>query len=183
MPMVYKNCMDMKRTFAIFAAALLAAALMLPLAGCIKAKHYAMRAEWDGDFCYSVYDDGTVELISYRGTEEVVRVPDNYQGRRLIGFGTKAFDGLETLREVYLPESVSALPAKLFNDCPNFTTVFIPYSVKRIGKNFISECPSFSTVLYGGTTAGWQAVNVGQVPWTDNYTLMNAEIKLNSKPE
>lgn len=157
--------------------------LLAPLSGCTRAKHIVVEAKWDGDLCYSIYDDDTVELIAYNGTEEILKIPDSFEGKTLIGFGTKTFENCHELREVYIPSTVTSLPAKLFSGCENLTTVFIPHSVRSIGKNVVFECPEFTTVLFGGTVAGWDAVNVGQIPWTDNYVLINAEVRYNQSWE
>ena len=168
-----------KRSVSKLIAAALAVLFILPMAGCIKPRHIATSAVWDGEFCYTVYDDATVAIIAYTGHDEILRLPDEYEGKKVVGFGTKTFEGCEELVEVYLPSSTVSLPAKLFDNCPRLTTVFIPRTVKSIGKNVVFECPEFTTVLYGGTVSAWDLVNVGSVPWTDNYILINAEIKYN----
>lgn len=176
----------MKKVSGILIKALavcLAALTLMPLAGCVKAKHLVMEAKWDGDLCYSLYDDDTAVLIAYTGKDEIVKIPAKFEGKRVIGFGTKTFENCAELREVYIPESVTSLPAKLFCGCEKLEKVFIPYSVRSIGKNVIYECPAFTTVLFGGTVAGWDAINIGQIPWTDNYVLINAEIKYNQSWE
>ncbi len=157
--------------------------MLVPLAGCIKAKHLVTGAKWSGDFCYSIYDDNTAVIIAYSGHDEVIKLPSEFQGKRVIGFGMKAFDDCDDIREVYIPDSVTSLPAKLFCGCDRLEKVFIPYSVRSIGRNVIYECPAFTTILYGGTVSGWEAVNIGQSPWTDNYVLINAEIEYNKSWE
>ena len=164
-------------------ALVLTALILLPLSGCIKAKHLVLEAKWDGDFCYSIYDDDTAVIIAYTGSDEVLKLPSKFEGKRVIGFGTKTFENRNDLREVYIPSSVTFLSAKLFCRCEKLEKVFIPYSVRSIGKNVIYECPAFTTVLFGGTVAGWDAVNIGQIPWTDNYVLINAEIVYNQEWE
>ena len=177
---VYKLLMDTKRSiFKRIVVTVLAVLMVMPLVGCTRSKHIVTEAKWAGDCCYAVYDDGTAVLIKYVGEDEILKLPAIYAGRPVMGVSTKTFDGCENLREVYLPESITSLPAKLFNNCPSLTTIYIPGSVTSIGKNVVSECPAFTTVRFGGSEESWANIYVGQVPYTDNYVLINSEMVYN----
>ena len=76
---------------------------------------------------------------------------------------------------MYLPASISALPAKLFDNCTKLRAVYVPDDVTSIGKYFVTDCPEFTTVLYAGTEAQWNRISKGSV-LTENYSLANAEI-------
>ena len=155
-----------------------AAALMLLVfsCGCVRHTHIVMESRRIGDYYCSVYEDGTVDITAYTGNASELKIPATLDGLSVVGFGTKTFDGFEQLTAVYIPPTVTALPAKLFNACPNLEKVYIPVSVKSIGQNVIFNCAKFTTVLYGGNAQQWDAIYVGSVPWTDNYDLINAEI-------
>lgn len=159
-----------KKTIAVL---LLLAVLLC--GGCVKHTHIVMESRLVGDFHCSFFEDGTVEITAYRGSDSELKLPASVEEHRVIGFGMKAFDGCEGLSAVFIPPTVVSLPAKLFNSCPSLERVYIPASVTAIGKNVIFECPQFSTVLYGGSEQQWKNVNVGSVPWTDNYVLINAQ--------
>ncbi len=165
--------------YALVCACLLAALLSC---GCARNKHIVVRSVWEGDFCCSVYEDGTAEIIAYRGQEESLTIPEKIGKYKVVGFGPKAFDGAVGLRQAAVPDTVTKLPAKLFNGCPDLEAVYIPVSVKTIGKNLVYNCPNFTKVMYAGTEAEWKAVNVGSAPWTDNYVLINAEIQYGVRP-
>ena len=162
-----------KKVIVILIACLVAAGAF---SGCTRNKHIVVETRRGEDFYFSIYEDGTADLTGYVGDAEVLKLPQSVGKNRVVGFGTKAFDGCENLKQVLIPPTVTSLPAKLFNNCPQLESVYVPASVKTIGKNVISECPSFTTVLFEGTEAQWNSVNVGSVPWTDNYVLINAEI-------
>ena len=165
----------------------LAIILVLALAasavpGCARHTHIVVESRLVGDFYCSIYEDDSIDVISYRGHAEELQVPERIDGTSVTGFGTKAFASCEELRVIYLPSTASSLPAKLFDSCPSLTTVYIPRSVRSIGRNVIYDCPSFTTILYEGTRQEWERVNVGSVPWTDNYVLINAEIVYEYRP-
>lgn len=166
----------MRKIIRAFALVILAAMLAGLPAGCVRHKHIVLESRWVGDFCFSIYEDGTAEITSYKGSEEYLKLPNKVGTYTVIGFGTKAFDGCESIKQVLIPPTVTSLPPKLFNACPNLESVYIPASVRSAGRNVISECPAFTTVLYEGTSEQWAGIEVGASPWTDNYVLINAEI-------
>lgn len=155
---------------------LLAALLLAVTSGCIKHKHIVLESRWVGDFCFAIYEDGTTEITSYRGTDEELKLPNLLGTYPVIGFGAKAFDKCETLKVVLIPPTVKSLPAKLFNSCPNLESIYIPDSVTTIGQNVVFDCPSFTTVMFAGSASQWDEIDIGSSPWTDNYTLINSEI-------
>ena len=143
--------------------------------GCIQHKHIVVESRWVGDFCFAIYEDGTADITSYRGEEEMLKLPNLLGDFEVTGFGTKAFDGCASIKQVLIPPTVTSLPAKLFNNCPNLESVYIPNTVTSIGKNVIYDCPCFTTVLYSGSEAQWNKIDLGATPWTDNYLLVNSE--------
>ncbi len=161
--------------FRSIASVLLIAAALLS-GGCAKHTHIVIESRPVGDLHCSFYEDETVDIISYTGSDEIVKLPKSIEGSSVVGFGMKAFDSCEGLRAVYIPSTAKSLPSKLFNSCPDLTTVYIPRSIRKIGKNVIYDCPAFTTILYEGTEQEWKNVKVGDVPWTDNYVLINAEV-------
>lgn len=164
------------KTIKILTAALLLTALLFGSFGCVRHTHIVMESRRIGDFFCSVYEDGTVDITAWSGTDEELRIPSKLDGLSVVGFGMKTFDSFEHLKAVYIPGTVTSLPAKLFNACPNLEKIYIPASVNSIGQNVIFNCPNLNTVLYGGTQAQWDEIYVGAVPWTDNYDLINSEI-------
>ena len=166
----------MRKNIRAFALIIIVLLLAAAASGCVKHKHIVLESRWVGDFFFSIYEDGTAEITAYKGAEEYLKLPNKVGDYTVIGFGTKAFDGCETIKQVLIPPTVRSLPPKLFNACPNLESVYIPASVKSAGRNVISECPAFATVLYEGTSEQWAAIDVGASPWTDNYVLINAEI-------
>lgn len=157
----------------------LAAALvfsMLAFGGCTRHKHIVVESGKAEDYYCSFYEDGTVEITSYTGSAEELKLPNRIGEYEVVGFGVKAFDGCVGLKRVYIPPTVTSLPSKLFNACPDLEAVYFSESVKTVGKNAVFECPSFKTVLFGGSAEEWEGVFIGTVPWTDNYEIVNSEI-------
>ena len=165
----------MKRTVAALLAALAAISLCASLSGCAQHTHIVVSSQRVGDFYCSMYEDDTLEIIKYMGDDAIVQIPSFMADRSVVGISTRAFEGEENVEEVYLPSSMSTLPAKLFDNCPKLRSVYIPATVTSIGKLFITDCPEFTTIWFGGSEAQWNLISKGTV-LTDNFTLSNAEV-------
>ncbi|MBR4659647.1 MAG: leucine-rich repeat protein [Clostridia bacterium] len=159
-----------------FAFIMAAFVLAVFAAGCARHTHIVIESRRVGDYFCSIYEDGTVDITAYYGDAQELKLPDRIEASTVEGFGMKAFNSCGTVTAVYIPPTVRSLPAKLFDSCPNLRTVYIPRSVTVIGKNVIFNCPAFTTILYEGTEQEWKSINIGEVPWTDNYVLVNAEV-------
>ena len=166
----------MKRVFAALLAMITAVLFAVPLLGCARYTHIVISTQRLGDFYCSMYEDETVEIIKYMGEERIVQVPSGINGRTVVGITTRAFVDEENIEEVYLPASITELPAKLFDNCASLRAVYIPATVTKIGKYFVNDCPNFTTVLYAGTEAQWYKISKGNV-LTENYPLSVAEIQ------
>ena len=166
----------MKRFFALLLAAF---ALIMPaaaLCGCIQHTHIVIASDSLGDFYCSIYEDGTIEIVRYIGDETIVKIPSAMGDRRVVGISTRAFINEDKIEEVYLPASITELPAKLFDNCSKLKSVYIPATVGSIGKDFVTDCPEFTTVLFGGTEQQWDSVSKGNVI-IDNFALSTAEYR------
>ncbi len=172
----------MKRVISILLILAALAACMLPLAGCNKYTHIVISSQQIRDFYCSMYEDDTIEIIKYLGSDGKVLVPAGLKDRKVVGISTRAFLECESVTEVYLPATLTSLPAKLFDSCPNLKAIYIPLSVTSIGKNLVSDCPQFEKILYAGTEAQWNAVSRGN-ELIDNYAISNAEIVYGFVPE
>ncbi len=164
----------MKRAFSLLLAACALLAVLLD-SGCARYTHIVIASQQVGDFYCSVYEDETLEIIKYTGEDEIVAIPARMGEYEVVGISTRAFNACKTVKEVYLPATMTSLPAKLFDDCPQLTAIYIPASIKSIGKNLVYNCPAFTTVRYAGTQKQWGAVSKGNV-LTENYSIANAEM-------
>ena len=168
-----------KRLLAVLAAALLLLAVSVPQ-GCAQYTHIVISTQRIGDLHCSIYEDGTIEIVKYMGNDSVVAIPSGLGEYTVVGISTRAFYGCEEVEEVFLPSTITTLPAKLFDACPNLKAVYIPLTVKSIGKNLINDCPSFTTLRFAGTEAQWNSISKGSL-LTENFALSTAEYEFEYK--
>lgn len=103
-------------------------------------------------------------LIRYRGTEAVVRVPENVRRIRAYAFAKcthvtevdipdgvktishRAFADCTGLKRVRLPEGISAITVGMFRNCESLENVILPESVCRIEGGAFSGCKELRSI-------------------------------------
>lgn len=82
----------------------------------------------------------------------------------LKSIGDGAFSGCTSLASITIPAGVQAIGANTFKNCGNLSLIGLPVSLTSIGSDAFDGCPSLSkpgSVNYLGTTAQWNAINMG----------------------
>ena len=76
--------------------------------------------------------------------------------------GIKAFSYCKSLTEIVIPKGVTQIPEWCFDECDNLTSIVLPGSIEVIGVNAFFECYKLETVLFCGTQAQWNAINIDE---------------------
>lgn len=90
------------------------------------------------------------------------------QGLKYLGAGT--FQGCAELTSIVIPEGVESIGyldgtsecGATFCDCTKLTTVTLPASLKNVYRRAFDGCTALSIVNYGGTSAQWASVVIGE---------------------
>lgn len=85
-----------------------------------------------GDFTYSLLDDDTAVVTSYKGSETVLSVPEQLDGHSVVGIENKAFYKA-AITELILPDSVEAVGNYSAMYCTELTKVTFGKNIKIIG--------------------------------------------------
>ena len=138
----------------------------------------------DGDFKYSVNDDGSVCIVKYVGEATNVQIPEKTDGKPVTSLGDFVFSGNRTvtgiivpgsvksigngvfgncgsLRQIVLQEGITAISYEAFYACRSLTNIRIPESVTSIGKYAFNRCVSLKEINIPGsvTSIGVSAFN------------------------
>ena len=110
-----------------------------------------MYAAWanEGDtdaFSYTILEDGTAEIKSYRGKRRYLTIPNRIDGYTVSSIGTRAFVGNSRLRRVELPDTLKTIKEYAFSSCTRLLQIEIPSSVVEIQHHAFSECPRLGAV-------------------------------------
>ena len=100
----------------------------------------------EADFSLRDLGGGNAEISKYEGSSASVTVPATLDGKRVVSVGAWAFFGDDTLREVTLPEGVTAIGEGAFAQCPSLERVAFPSSLKKISSRAFSGCCGLSQV-------------------------------------
>lgn len=76
------------------------------------------------DFEYEIRD-GTVTILSYSGSRKIMRIPSRIEGYEVKAIATDAFLGNETIRRVFLPDTVREIGSWAFAACTNLEEIYI----------------------------------------------------------
>ena len=97
-------------------------------------------------------------------------------GLRLLG--DSAFSGT-AITSITIPSGVAIIPYNTFSNCYYLKTISIPNTVREIGMTAFENCSSLKSVIYKGTTAEWERINIASY---GNDALRSAAIKTSSSP-
>lgn len=161
---------------------------------------FSAYAEGVDDFTYEAFDEGTVLITGYTGTEETVYVPNTIYGNKVLGIANYAFFGCENLKSITISSEIEAVGEYAFSQCTNLTDVNLGtgmlelgsyafegcYSLKRIavsdvlavvGEGAFNGCYAVTDIYYPGTEELWS-----YVPIEDYfpYSFDNINVHFNS---
>ncbi len=119
-------------------------------------------------FCFNasalvIYEDGfgfqinaskhTATLVGYSGGEDVVNIPDYFQGYPVTVIDRNAFSGNDIIREVVFSGTNTTVEEYAFMNCGSLETVYIPQNVVNFGDRVFADCTALKTVTMLSDTA------------------------------
>ena len=102
---------------------------------------------------YKLWNTGVLEILCYCGTQTVVSIPDTLAGHPVVWLGEWAFHKTPALREVIIPDGVSAIGFHTFDSCENLELVRIPDSVESMWASAFRGCPKVTVMANPGSYA------------------------------
>lgn len=156
----------MKKKFLICALLSVAAATAsAALAGCNLGEINSNERYRQNHMCFDLKSDGTYELTryeyadlyegededgnyveGYKGEGVTVTVPTKVNGKKVTSIADGAFSG-RGVKEVTLPEVITAIPDGLFNRCTLLEKVNFS-NVTAIGESAFIDCKSLTSIAF-----------------------------------
>ena len=127
----------------------LCAALIFGAAGCTELD--TLISDESALFTVAPQSDGTAAVTAYKGTAANISVPAIISGRDVTTIADGAFRGNTTLRQVRLPEGVSAVGAEAFSGCTSLENINLPM-VTSVGDRAFQGCSSLEEADLGAAS-------------------------------
>lgn len=115
-----------------------------------------------GDFTYVLDSDGTARITKYNGTDTDVGIPENIDGYTVKRIGAlspdggysflygdenhSAFGNYQSVKSVYVPDSVTEIWDYAFSYCDNLTSVRLSNNLRVIGNYSFTNCSSLQSI-------------------------------------
>ena len=138
---------------------------LLMICCCLPTMHI-LASEWG----YRQLADGSIEIISYSGTEKEIEIPAEIDGKTVSSIGNEAFCFSE-MTSITIPDRVTHIGDTCFFNCKKLTQIVLPESVSEIGGYAFTGCISLKEVtLADGIT------RIGDSAFANCKELMHIEI-------
>ena len=137
----------------------------------ITANAVAAEVTSADSFFYEELDNGTLEIVGFKGAENDVVIPSVISGKRVTSIGGDAFRDCSGIESVEIPSSVTKIGDEAFESCQNMTSVSLPNSVRSIGNRVFQDCTSLIDIDLPDSIT-----SIGENAFDNCYSL--AEIEL-----
>lgn len=108
----------------------------------------------NGDYVYTILDDGTAKIIKYTGTEEirVLEIPRGFDGAKVSIIGEGAFKDVQNIYKVVFPRYLTKIEAHAFEGSSIKNAMMETSKVAAIGEYAFAECPNLVQVDFSTLT-------------------------------
>ena len=111
-----------------------------------------MRDIQVNDYLYEVMDDGTIQIMGYKGSDKNLYIPYSIDGKKVTKIGDNAFAYPYTeITSIDIPEGITTIGSEAFLWCQ--ASFQIPESVKHIGKGAFEGSGITSITIPAGVTS------------------------------
>lgn len=176
-----------KKITALILAAMLAVSSSAAMAVTVSAEENTAVAysssdtkSW-GDYDYQVLDDGTVEIMHYKGSDNNLVIPSEIDGKKVTSIGIGAFDTCTSLTSIKIPNGVVNIAPAVFFGCTNLKSIIIPDSVTSIGVDAFACCSNLNNVkipnsvtFIGGGAFG-SCTSLANIEIPDSVTIIGID--------
>ena len=98
-----------------------------------------------GSYSYMVYDDDTIILTEYRGTESSVIIPNEIEGKKVVELAALLFVSNDYLTSIIIGDNIEIIGNYAFFCCIELTQVSMGKNVWYIGAAAFDETPWYTS--------------------------------------
>ena len=120
-------------------------------------------------FEYTIHEDGTAEIIRFKGKDQNVVVTSHIGDAPVTAIAQYAFEAAWTVETVELPDSITSIGEFAFMDCGNMTSINIPDGVEALYRGTFAGCSSLTELTIPASVAETNEELLTGCPLTDLY--------------
>ena len=105
----------------------------------------SIEEDSSGDYNYSV-TDGKAIIIGYSGNDSVLIIPETLGGVPVTEIGASAFNGIDEITEVMIPNSVVEIKREAFSNCTGIEKVTLSNRLTYIGTAAFYGCEHLTSI-------------------------------------
>ena len=121
----------------------------------------------DGDWTYTISDDGTAVITAYNGSETEITIPATVDGYTVTEVGLSSSSGSNsTIRFITISEGITTLSYGAFISFYSLSSVEVPSTITEIPDYCFFECTNLCDVYFVGNI-----ISIGEHAFTACYDL------------
>ena len=106
-----------------------------------------------GNFYYSDLEGGSGEvvirgIVNPRAIGKTLEIPRAIGSKKVVAIGDDAFNSMDRLTAIALPDTIKTIGKQAFYNCDNLTEIVIPATVTSVGEGAFDSCDRLKTVEY-----------------------------------
>lgn len=129
--------------------------LMAFLAGCSSSSEDESTSDvrTGGNFYYADTSEGSGEvvimgIVNPGAIGKTLEIPRTIGSKKVVAIGENAFNSMDRLTAVTLPDTLKTIGKQAFYNCNYITTIVIPASVTYVGEGAFDSCDALKTVEF-----------------------------------
>ncbi len=101
----------------------------------------------EGDFTYSLLEDGTASITGYNGSLTTFEIPDTLDGYTVSSIGEKAFYKNTGLIRVVFPSTITQIMESAFEGCTGMTELRLPIYIEFMDTRAFMNCDGITEIM------------------------------------
>jgi len=114
---------------------------------CVEKGYIEGEAPVEGDFVIEEIEDGGYAINGYNGTDTVVTIPAEIDGKRIVAIGYKTFAN-SNIEKVVISEGIRDIFSRTFENCDSLTEIQFPSTLEYISYKAFADCDSLTSVVF-----------------------------------
>lgn len=132
-------------------------------------------------FRYKILENETVAISGYYEGGTDIIIPERIEGKLVTRVDDKAFQGLEFVDTIVLPESLISIGNYAFFECRGLKSFTIPGGVESIGESAFRGCDSLKDIMLPPSVKEFGSYAFGETRWLEDARTLSPLVIVNNR--